>query len=260
MDADKRAKIINLIQQMRNHTVEHGCTPGEAAKFAAKAQELAEKYQIEEAELRAAKGQEAFTADDMEVCENYLRTGKRVFNPGMTQVVNALARGMCCQCIMMHKSGEAVYGIVGDQIDADMVCQLSTIVVPALETMAMLEGVEHGYEKAGLVRWRNQYLIGASTEILNRLKKDRRNRDAATRTEEHYHPRPGLVLVTGEDIAKIKVDVVAQVFKDLYPRTRTTHSRSEYIGTANERGREAGRRVGLNLGVEGGNSNAGNLN
>lgn len=262
MDPEKRAKVIDLIRKMLDHTVDRGCTPGEAAKFAAKAAELMEKYQIEEAELRVKEGKEAFTPEDVNGVQNWLRTGKKAFNPGVTQVVGALARGMCCEYILSHRGDEAVYGIVGDQIDADLVCQLATTVVPALRVMAAMEGAEHGYEKAGLIRWTNQYLMGAATEIYHRLTKDRRNRAAEKRTEEHYHPTGALVLVTGEDIALIKTLVVGDLFKQLYPKTRKVHTRSEYIGAANERGREAGRRVGLNVCIEGSecNGSSGNLN
>ncbi len=247
MDQTKRERVVDLIRKMRGHTVENGCTPGEAAKFAAKAAELLEQYQIEEAEVRAAdKGTES---DELEVCQNTLRTGKRVFNPGMTQVVAGLAQGMCCQVILLHQHGEAVYGIVGEQMDADYVCQLSTSLVPALRVRAMLEGVEHGYEKAGLVRWCNQYLTGAGMEIRKRLEDERRARSEA-RVIEHRRTSTALVLVTGETLAIEKKAAADDLFKKLYPRTRKTQSRSEFIGAAHDRGRAAGREVGLNVGLE----------
>jgi hypothetical protein len=56
-----------------------------------------------------------------------------------------------------------------------------------------------------------------------------------------------LVLVTGETLATAKRAAVAAEFKRLYPSTRTTRSRSQYDGTARERGREAGRTVGLHV-------------
>lgn len=251
-----REQILDLVRRMREHTVESGCTPGEAAKFAAKAAEWAEEYQIAEAELRRAEGGRA---EDIEVCQNTLRTGKRVFNPGMTQVVNGLALGMCCKCILLHQDGEAVYGIIGEQADADLVCQIATTVVPALQIMARLEGAEHGHEKAGLVRWSNQYLTGAGQEIRRRLEDERKERseakEAPLRIEaERSSAASGTecraIVVTGETLAVAKRAAVAEAFATAYPRTRTTRSRSEYNHTAHERGREAGRRVGLHLEIE----------
>lgn len=245
-----REKIVHLVNEMHKHTVDRGCSPDEAASFAAKAAEWIEKYQIGEAELR----NEGSTAQvDIEVCQNTLRTGKKVFNPGMTQVVNGLATAMCCKCVMLHESGEAVYGIVGSTLDADYVCQIATVVVPALQVMAMLEGREHGYEKAGLVRWSNQYLTGAATEIRKRIESDRKER-SDVKEAEHQLTSNGkhctALVVTGESIAVTKREATKEAFSKLYPRTRTTFSRSAYDHTANERGREAGKRVGLNIPLE----------
>lgn len=245
-DQATRERIIEAVRKMRENTVDKGCTPGEAAKFAAKAAEWIEKYQISEAELRIESGD----SPEIEVCQNKLRTGKKAFNPGMSQVVNALARGMCCRCIHLHEDDGAVYGIIGDTLDADYVCQVALVVVPALQVMATYEGREHGYEKAGLVRWSNQYLTGAAEEILKRLERDRKERSELKLLEHHLanpNTSTALMVVTGEVIATAKREAVAEVFNQMYPRTRTVNSRIGYDHTARTRGREAGKHVGLHI-------------
>lgn len=258
MTESKRERAIRLIRELRLHTVERGCTPAEAASFAAKAAEWVEHYQIEEAELRAGAGAAAPPAT--EVTENILRTGKKVFNPGVTQIVNSLALGMCCRVILLYKwdpeeeCKEAVYGITGDELDADYVCQVATTVLPALQTMAKLEGAEHGYEKAGLVRWTNQYLTGAGLEIRRRLEADRKERSDVREVEGRLAAVGGsraLAVITGESLAAAKRTAVAEAFAKKYPETLRTYSRARYDDTAHERGREAGKRVGLNVAVEG---------
>lgn len=241
-----RERIIDAVRKMRENTVGKGCTPAEAALFAAKAAEWIEKYQIDEAELRDAGGN-----DDTEVCQNFLRTGKKVFNPGMSEVVNSLAIGMCCKCIFLphnHRdsNGSATYGIVGDQLDADYVCQIATMVVPALQVMANWVGKEHGYEKASLVRWSNQYLTGAGYEIKNRLERERQERSDA-KLAEHQATGTALVCITGAVVAVAKREATNEAFDRLYPRVKTTHSRAEYNHTAQECGREAGKNIGLRL-------------
>lgn len=239
MSETTHERVIRLVREMRNKTVDRGCTPAEAAAFAAKAAEWVEKYQIKEAELRQGKDGSAGTPD-IEVCENILHTGKRVFNPGVTQVVNGLALGMCCRVIMMHrwnedmKESEAVYGITGDVLDADYVCQVATAVVPALKLMAGLEGAEHGYEKAGLVRWSNQYLTGAGMEIRNRLEKDRKERSEVKEVEHRLTHQPAagapstaLTVVTGETLAVAKRAAVAEAFKVKYPKSGTNRQNAE---------------------------------
>lgn len=245
-----REKIVELIRKMREQTAEKGCAPAEAAGFAAKVAEWIERYQITEAELRAEGGA---AVPEVEVCQNTLHTGKRVFNPGMTQVVNSLALAMCCKCIMLHENGQAVYGIIGDQLDADYVCQIAVTVVPALQVMAGMEGREHGYEKAGLVRWTNQYLTGAAVEIRWRIESERKSRAEIREAEHRLTAAPGtaLVCITGELIAAHKREVVADAFWEAYPKTKTVRSHSEYNHTAHERGREAGKHVGLNVQIEG---------
>lgn len=245
-----KERIIELIQKMRNQTFDKGCTPSEAAGFAAKVAEWVERYQISEAELSASSGD----TPEVEVCQNTLRTGKKVFNPGMTAVVSGLAVGACCKVILLQQNGEAVYGIVGDQLDADYVCQIATTVVPSLQLMAGLEGREHGYEKAGLVRWSNQYLQGAGEEIRRRLEKDRKDRSDIKQIEHQLAVAQGVactaLVVTGESIATTKRAAVEEAFRGMYPRTRKTFSRSSYDGTAQQCGREAGKRVGLNIAIE----------
>lgn len=250
-----RDTVVRKIQKMLNCTVDRGATPAEAAAYAAKAAEWIERYQIEEAELRAADPGAA--PAEVEVCQNFLRTGKRVFNPGMTQVVNGLALGVCCKVILLHKAGEATYGIVGDQLDTDYVCQMAVTLVPQLQLMARLEGVEHGYEKAGLIRWSNQYLTGAGDEIRRRLEAERKKRSDAKRSEHHTATVSGmstaLVCVTGDSLAVAKREAVGTAFRELYPNVRTSRSRSEYDHTAHQRGREAGKGVGLNIAIGGSN-------
>lgn len=251
-----REEIIEKVRKMLDHTFERGCNPAEAAGFAAKAAEWIEKYNIGEAELRQRSGGDPL-ADEAEVCENVLRTGKRAHNPGVTALVTGLAHGMCCEVVMSSRGRgderEAVYGIIGDPLDADYVCQMATTVLPALQIMADLEGREHGHEKAGLVRWCNQYLIGAGAEVRRRLERDRKDRSDAKEAERKLlvgDTGRALMCVTGETIAASKRESSAEALKRLYPKVRTVISRSGYDSDARERGREAGRTVGLNLAVE----------
>lgn len=251
MNSDKRNEIVEMVRKLLQQTVENGCTPGEAAKFASKAAALMEKYEIEEAELRVKSGAAAFSADDVEVCQNELHTGKRVFNPGMTAVISALATGHCCRVILLNKAGEAIYGVIGDRADANYVCQVATSVVPALQISAKLEGIEHGHEKAGLVRWSNQYLIGAGIEIQRRIESERRSRSALKESQASATSSTALITITGDMIATVKRSAVEEMFRKTYPKTRTTYSRSGFDAVAHERGREAGKQVGLHVSLEG---------
>lgn len=259
MSESIRERVIRLIREMQNRTIDRGCTPAEAAAFSAKIAEWIEKYQIEEAELRAQAGTGNSDAD-IEVCQNKLRTGQKVFNPGRTAIVSALARAMCCKVILLSewnsegKFSEAVYGVVGDTLDADYVCQMAVTLVPSLQTMARLEGIEHGYEKAGLIRWTNQYLMGAAVEIQKRIEADRKERSAVKEMEAkllgNSYRSGALVVVTGESLAVFKRAASLEAFKELYPKTKTHQSRASYDHTAYEQGKKAGKRVGLNISIE----------
>ncbi len=250
-----REQIISRIKKMRENTVENGCTPGEAAKFAAKVAELVEQYQIDEAQLRRETASVGAIPEEMEVYQNYLRTGKRVHNPGTTAVVAGLARGMSCEVVLLPAGWEgrddASYGVIGDQLDADYVCQIATCVVPALRMMATLEGREHGHEGGDLVKWMNQYLCGAGAEIQRRLEKDRKDRSDVAEQKRVAGACTALAVITGETLAVAKREASAEGLKRLYPATRNVKSRTEYDHTARERGAAAGRAVGLNIQVEG---------
>lgn len=245
-----RERVLELLALMKLKTVANGCTPGEAAKFAAKYAEWVERYQIDEAELRQS-ARSGSVEEELGVCENILKTGKRVFNPGMTQVVQGLALGMSCKVILLERRGEAVYGIIGEPLDANYVCQVAIAVVPALKTMGMLEAAEHGCEKAEAVRWLNQYMTGAGYEIMQRLERERNERSKAKEDEaKNKAGCTALAIITGDTLAKEKRDATEEMFKRLYPKTRKSRSRQRYNEEAFNSGREAGKRVGLNLAIQ----------
>lgn len=241
---DKRQRVIGMVRKLLTNTVENGCTPGEAAKFAAKASELMEEFNISEIELRIERGGGGFSEDDIDLCQNFLRTGKKVHNPGMTQVVNCLSIAMCCKCILLHDKGEAIYGIIGDRMDADHVCQVATSVVPALQIMAKYEGVEHGREKTALTRWTNQYLTAAGIEIKRRIEEERHSRSEQKIIESSS---TALICITGDMIATVKRKTVEDAFNEAYPHTRKSRAGQGAIfdEEANVRGREAGKRIGI---------------
>ena len=251
-----REKVIRLIREMRNRTTDRGATPAEAAAFAAKVAEWIERYQVDEAELRAKEGATNGSVTDIDVCQNTLRTGAKVFNPGMNQIVYQLATAMCCRVILLteYRDGEreAVYGIVGDVLDADYVCQMSVTLVPMLRMMARLEGAEHGHEKGSLVKWTNQYLTGAAYEVRCRIEQERKDRSEVKQAAAQLADSSctALAVITGESIAIAKRAATEEAFTAAYPKTTTHKSRTDYDPTAQARGREAGKQVSLNLQIE----------
>lgn len=244
-----RERIIRLIREMQNRTTDRGATPAEAAAFAGKVAEWVERYQIEEAELRSSGDR----PEQLEVCQEYYWTDKQVHNPGVTQLISGLAGGMSCKIILLNRRDQGVfrqtgYGVIGTPVDAQFVVQMVPHLLPQLVTMAKMEGMEHGYEKAGLVRWCNQYLGGAGEEIMKRLLRDRKSR---SEQKEALNRTNALVCITGDKLAVLKTTAVAARFKEFYPRTESVKSRAEYDGTARERGKDAGASIGLGLPVTG---------
>lgn len=246
-----RERIIDIIHKMKENTVARGCSPAEAAMFAAKVAEWVEKYQIEEAELRGAGG--GASGAEVEVCQERVGTGKKVHNPGVTAVYAGLATAMACRLVLFHgKGGEATYGVIGDRGDAAYVVQIAATVLPLLDRMATDEGREHGEEKAGLVRWRNQYLAGAGGEIQRRLLAERAERSRAREEEARQEAAAGAcraLVVTGETLAVAKMAAAAAHIEKVYGKTSPVRSRAQYDGTAHERGTAAGRTVGLRVGL-----------
>ena len=252
-----REKVVRLIREMRNRTVDRGATPAEAAAFAAKVAEWVERYQVDEAELRAKAGIDLGSVADIDVAQNTLRTGAKVFNPGMTRIVHQLATAMCCRVILLTEyhdgKKEVVYGIVGDVLDADYVCQMSVTLMPMLRMMGRLEGAEHGHERGELVKWTNQYLTGAGYEIHNRIVKERKERSEVKQVAAQLADSSctALAVITGESIAVAKRAATDEAFVAAYPNTKTHRSHTDYNPTAQARGREAGKQVSLNLQIEG---------
>ena len=242
-----RDRAIRLIAEMQARNTDRGCTPAEAAAFAAKISALMEKYQIDEIELQNKEP----TPETVEVCQEYYYTDKRVHNHGVTQMVAQISSGMACKPILLHKQDgpfrKAGYGIVGETIDAHLVVQLVKHLVPKLRAMGAEEGRENGYVKAELIKWNNQYLTGASFEIEKRLMDERNKRSVL---QQNANSSTALV-VTGNQLFAIKQEASAKEFRRLYPRTKRTQSRAGRDDTAFSAGREAGKRVGLGLPVKG---------
>lgn len=253
MAIDKQ-RAIELIHLMHNMTVDKGCGPGEAANFAAKIAEWIEEFQISEAELVTKNGGQ----QELEYVQHIIRTGKKVHNPGMVHLVNGIALGSCCKCILVVEKGEAVIKVLGEEMDATYVLHISQKLWPELSSRAHLEGIEHGHEKAALKRWENQYLEAAGEVIRKRLDDERTERSREREQQEVRNRQAAngttctaLKIVTGLTLAAEKRKEVQEIFDELYPKCKGYRGgrNSQYDPRAHEAGRRAGQEAGLHVGV-----------
>lgn len=247
LSKEKRERLLRIIAALLDKTVDRGCMPAEAAGAAAKVQELLERYQLDITDVQTGAPQEKVLRHDYD-------TGKNAVNPGELRLFAAVARGFDCKHVVIE--GRPVrYALVGFDSDCQVALALFRRIFFSLSIQATEEGRECGEEKAGLVRFRNQFLCGAAGEIEQRLREARRGRQEGGSPCVVPVGSDGKVLAGGPSYGQAstalvlaKEKPVQEAFDDIFPRSclsKARASRSDWHSDARDAGRRAGRSIAL---------------
>jgi hypothetical protein len=224
--------IIERIKKLQAMTdTSRGTTPAEAATAAAKIQELLFNYNLELAQIDAAPDR-----DDVQSEEGTYGGGK-----SETQWRGTLLHHICltnfCRSVRRTTTNSPV--IVGRKHNILVVRQLFDYLAPEILRLANAASRADGLRGPAITAFRRAFALGAVTEIVARLREQRRvNADATAAST---------ALVLASDRA------VATKLKELFPRTVTARRASVSWARqgAYAQGREAGRVIGLNRPLDG---------
>ena len=257
--------IVRIVQKLLKKTVENGCSFDEAAFAAERVKHFVERYQLSLVDIKSKTLNE-------DLIKKVLDSGRSVRNPGECCLAQAIADG-CDVKLVVSYSPNYTYNFLGFTTDVEIATYLFESLRDGLSKRATLEGKMAGVQKAQLVRWRNNFLMGAAGEIRRRLQqaKEQRQRDfevaaAAELTPEFKEAADieaetpitaGVPLskVSGETISpralvEIKQPQVQNFVKSHYSKLSKSSGmkvRSNY--SALDRGRQAGREIPIRQGV-----------
>lgn len=239
MTNELRERAIRIIRGLMDKTVAKGCTPAEAAHAAAKVQELLEKYQLSILDVKGRTLHEAMG-------RTAVRTGRKTRNPGECSLAMAVGAGYDCQVVSDHEP-EYTYHFLGYESDAEVARYVFIYLRDALTALADEQGRKAGASKAKLVRWKNNFLLGAAGEIRRRMLEER---DARHRREDSSPVPAEPTKATGTALVRIKQPAVAAYVRKQYPRLYKSKIRVKNNYNALEAGRETGRTIPIRKAVE----------
>jgi hypothetical protein len=243
-----REKVIEIIKKLQEFKVEKGCSPAEAAHAASKITELLEKHQLTLVDVASKTINE-------EMLKEAVHTGRKTRNPGEAVLAMAVAVGCDCQVISDHDNGHC-YNFLGYASDVQVAVYLFTYLRDGLMSRANAEADVEGIKGAARMRWRNNFLMGASGVIRSRLLREKQERheqrQAAVAAQEVAETKADQSTSNGGvmSLVHLKAPKVKEFVKQTYKRLTTSpiKVRSQY--SAIESGRRAGREIELRPGVE----------
>lgn len=239
MSDDRRERAMRVIKGLLEKRVARGATLGEEAAAAAKVQELLERYQISMYDI------ESQTLKD-EMGRSTYDTGRKNSNPGEISLASAVATGYDCKLVI---SG-AKYTFLGYSSDAEIAEYVFTYLLRTLKSMAESSGRAAGVYKQKMIRYRNNFLIGAAGVIRKRMLDDKVIRSSESTIINDEQPAVA-TKVTSTALAFIKKPKVDEYVKSQYKRLyERPASKVKYNINAIDAGRKAGATVQIRKAVE----------
>lgn len=268
--------VIRIVRKLLKKTTENGFTIGEAAWAAQRAQMLLEKYQLSMVDVASKTLNE-------DMVRKILDSGRSVRNPGECCLAQAIADGCDVELVVSHLPNYS-YNFVGFTSDVEVACYLFESLRDGLTKRATSEGQDNNVRGPQLVRWRNNFLMGAASEIRRRLHQAKQERqrefEAAVAAQEaanvaqeasvaaHIQTEPTTTAsvqaeaevdepesvpqttVSPRALVEIKKPQVQSFLKKTYPKLEKSSSiKVRSNRSALNLGRKAGREVPIRPGV-----------
>lgn len=227
---ERRQRAMRVIKGLLEKKLERGATPSEAGAAIAKVQELLCRYQITMMDVETQEIKDNMGRADYD-------TNRKNSNPGEVSLASAVAIGYDCKLVIDRNGPCIKYVFLGYNSDVEISEYTFTYLLRTLTAWANNQGRDSGFYKQKLVRYRNNYLIGAAGTIRKRMidsKKQQQIASAAT----------SLTLVK-----KPKVnEYVGTQYKNLKYNGQKTNVK--YNPSAMDAGRKAGSEIALRKAVE----------
>lgn len=233
--SEAKNRAIRIVRELLSETASNGRTRAEVERMAAKAQELIEKYQIDEVDL------EKKTFNDT-LFHFRIDSGLRKVNNGESVILNTIALANSCQVVVnnvgVRKSKENVfYELMGFESDVQLVVSVFLFVMKELDNLYKQEIIPENVH--GRV-YHNSYMIGAATSIGKRINEEKENRKL-----EYQNTGNALVVSKLNALAEIKNTEVAKFVSTKFNKLKDINSKSKFNKKGFEQGKLAGNQVDL---------------
>jgi hypothetical protein len=230
-----REDLIKKIAALR--ALSSSSNLNEAAAAARAAEKLIQDHAIEEAEFEFTNGsQEQVHQDDIPIME----WGQRQ-TVWQSSLINCLAKAYGCAGILSHKNGKIGFYSIGRPADISIVRYQYAFFHLEMTRLAQLLAPDNLTRGEGK-QWYNSFYLGAVRSI----------RDSLVASKKEVQTQASSQAMTIINQHAIEVD---NLFRKLYPHTRSVNSKSSINSDAYSMGKQAGAGInskpGLNSGFRG---------
>lgn len=252
MNTENRERAIRIIKGLLEKKTERGAFLAEEVAATAKVQELLERYQLTLFDVKTQTIQEDMNKVSVD-------TGRKNSNPGELQLANAIAVGFDCK-LVIEKMYNTHFTFLGYASDTEVAEYTYSYLVRRLTDMGEVAGRSAGAYKQKLFRYRNNFLIGAASEIRRRMLEEKKQRTTATVDTVAYNESTNEMTASikvetkpvGTSLTFVKKPKVDEFVKKTFPRlVNKPASKVKYNVNAIEAGRKAGATIELRKGVYG---------
>lgn len=161
--------ILDLMQRLKQMTIENGCTPSEAEKAAEKLNQLLQAHQLSVSDLDAKE-----LGEDIEQV-NIRHTGRKG-EPARWRratIQYAIKIGQSFNCAVIFSAYSITY--IGTESDVAVARFFFETTWQVIREEGKRQGRERGYAHIHLILFYEQFLMGAGLAIYRRLSKPAQN-------------------------------------------------------------------------------------
>jgi len=233
--------VMDTLRRLSAMQVDRGCTPAEAARAAAHMARLLEKWQLSHFDIETNTYDEGVTEESADF------DNKQVSNAGVSEWVFLLAGTLSyvhdCRYFFRAAKTNIKITFVGHSSDAQVCQYLFLTLSRLLKEMGIRDGKVLKHSGSRLRKFLRQYLQSAVREVGLRL---RAERDKAKQAE-----------VQSRALVVVKANAVNEYWERQHPDMVTdkkNRTPKDFDPVAHVLGENAGRKVEIRRGVEGGDN------
>jgi len=231
MNPEARERAIRIVKQLLSEADKSGRTRAEIERAAQKAQELIEKYQLENVDFEKKEFRETLNR-----CQ--IRSGLKKQDNGEVSILNAIVLGNNCKLIISRINQEVIYNILGFESDVELIKQVFLFVNKKLNELYKQEIIPVNVH--GRV-YRNSFMLGAAYSISERIKNG-----FEERKQEYTNTGNALMVIRMDALAEIKKPKVEEFVEKEFPILKSgKESKSKLNFSAYYNGKKAGEKIDL---------------
>lgn len=164
------SEIIELMQKLKNMTIENGCTPAEAENAAARLSNMLERYQLSITDIASGEIKEGVVEDSFVAPEKRWRRSAITF-------ANNVAAAYDCKVVYFQSrlmgSGYFKISFIGIESDVKVAAFIFESLRQPIWDAGKAKAKQIGYTGGAVTSFCDQFLSGAGAGILRRITSER---------------------------------------------------------------------------------------